>query len=673
MSESDTFPCPSCDATYRRGSLSEGQRVKCRKCGAIITVPGDEFEALEDLIEAPEDAPDESAAPTRRSAARGRASAGKGGRASTSRGAARGGSKRGSAKRSSSRERPGQSDRDKKAPTMLFVSIGAMVAIAAGVWFLTKSGDGDKSGDKPGVQAGTNASSDGSASSNKDSSANKKTAKAKEPTKRERFDAAVAAAEASSDESVKVAKFLEAIELRDSGGLDDVATSVDALREKILEVDPDHKATRLALGFIQYTGGHPDWKDKWVTRDKYGEITDEWEARKKAEAASLAKKKEAERWTTPFGKKAKRVADYFRKEAAKVPDLKLKFYFDSADTPKPYLLMVEDVQTPAPDEVARDIGPGLAALRKQFRRAYPNKMLPNWDDTEYVVPVLVLADEKSYDRYRENGHNFFPSTEVVAAFYVSAVDESVEDVCKGALYVWRHSEKSEAEFYQSLFHEGTHQIMHNAAAEVAGRPMMPRKMPWMTEGMAEFWGSYEGNRHAGYKFRRLLDGRYPTLQRCAIAYQKWRASHRKWVAGGEEGDPPAKTGFMTPKDFLGVTRLRFDQARRRQGDKKASQEDSFIVSSAYALGWAWIYYCHVGVRASKVGKSKREFVRGFEKTLADELRHKSSMKKLEEHYGIDDQATWDAITKDFYFFVQRTLRKYKSGALDLPDIPFPTK
>lgn len=665
MSESDTFPCPSCGTTYRRGSLSQGQRVKCRNCGAIITVPGDEFEALEELIEAPE----ESAAPARRSkgarggrgasSPRSKARSGGGSRASST----RGGGARG---RGAARQAP-----EKKSPTMLFVGIGAALLLGVGGWFLSQGG-GDKNGDgssgktAKNSQASSGSGSNGSASSGGSKSDAPKKAATKKPTKRERFDAAVKAAEASTDKAAKVAKFLEAIDLRD--GID---VSVDDLRKKILEADPEHRDTRIALGFVQYTGKHPEWKDKWVTRDKYAEIQREWQRLEKERAAELAKKAESERWSSAFGKKAKRVADYFRKDVSIVPDLSLKFFFDTKDIPKPYLLMVEDAQTPDPAVTASIIGPGLAALRTQFRKAYPGKILPNWDDQENVVPVMIFKDEKSYERYRgKHPEKKFPSTDVVAAFYVSAVHRSVEDICKGALYVWPNSQQSDYEFNHSLFHEGTHQIMHNAATGFGGRPMMPRT-PWLGEGIAEFWGSYEGNRYAGYKFRRLLEGRMPVVQNCAIAYQRWRGLHRKWVEGGKQGDAPAQTGFMTPKNFLSVSRLRFDQARRRRGDKRATADDEFIVSSAYALGWAWIYYCHVGVRASKVGKSKREFIRGWENVLADELRHKFSMKRLEEHYGIASQEEWDAITKDFFFFCQRTLRKYVSGAIDVPDVPFP--
>lgn len=630
MSEADSFSCPGCSATYRRGALIEGQRVKCRKCGDVITVPGDELEALEELIEAPEQQPASArSAGAKRSAARGR----------------------------SARRRPDQGDRSTKSPVMLFIGIGAMVVIAVGIWFLTSS---NKTTVK---QSDARAPSD-------TQSAN--APPQKKASTDERIAGLVKEAEGSSDTNTAVAKLREAVELRKTAEASgDASPSEDDLWAKILKVDPDNKDARRRRSEVRYVGKDPDWKDKWVTTEKYREITAEWRRRETERTAALAKKKEAERWETPFGKKAKRAADWFRKDAAQVPDFDLKFYFESEDTPKPYLLMVEDVQSPAPDEVARDIGPGLAALREQFRRAYPGDTLPSWDDSDYVVPVMILADEKSYARFRDNGHNIFPSTEIVAAFYVSGVDSSISDVCKGALYVWRHTEKSEAQFYQSLFHEGTHQIMHNAAVGLGGLWEMPRAMPWMTEGIAEFWGSYEGNRHTGYKFRRLLDGRYPTVQRCAMAYNDWRPLHLKWVEGGKQGDPPSKRGFMTPKEFLAVSRLRFDQARRRQGDKRATQDDEFIVSSAYALGWAWIYYCHVGVREAKVGMTQSEFIRGFTRVLADELRHESSMKALEKAYDIESDEQWEAIAEDFFFFCQRTLHRIKQGALDVPDIPFP--
>lgn len=631
MSESDSFPCPSCNTTYRRGSLEIGARVKCRRCGEIITVPPDEYEALEDVIEAPDEAP----------------------RRSASRAGARTAARAGAASRRS-RARPGQSERDKKAPTMLFVSLGAMVLIAGGIWFATKGSDDNGKGDSSKETTSTNPGENGNATN----AGTAKAAVAKKPTRRELYDAALAAADASADKDEKTAKLLEAIVLIERGGLGDDALSKVQLHEKILEHDPDHKPSRLALGFVHYSGDHPEYSGKWVTRDDYARITAEWQKLEIANEKAEAEKKERERWETPFGRKAKRVADYYTNDVKNVPDVDLRFYLGTEKIPNPYLLMVQEAQTPDPTATAELIGPGLAALRKQFRNAYAEDTLPSWDDSEYVVPVMVFKDQKSYERYRDNGHKFFPSTGLAAAFYTSGVDERISDVCRGTLYVWQGA--SESKFYHELFHEATHQIMHNAA-------MLPRMppTPWLQEGIAEFWGSYEGNQYAGYKFRRVLASRMGTISQAAEDYYKQKALEN---AGKAKEDAPRT--FLTPKFFLGIDQIRFARAKQAIEAKEASSEDSLIVNSVYALGWAWIFYSHFGPAKASLGKPGK-YAKAFEDVLGIELKYRYNRNRLAAAYGIESDEDWDEITDDFFLFCKRKLRRYVSGDLEVPDLNKP--
>ena len=79
--------------------------------------------------------------------------------------------------------------------------------------------------------------------------------------------------------------------------------------------------------------------------------------------------------------------------------------------------------------------------------------------------------------------------------------------------------------------------------------------PWLQEGIAEFWGSYEGNKYSGFKFRKFLFERYSTIQRAADDYYDWlkkspeeRKKHDKF--------------HMTAREIVGITPLQFQRARR---------------------------------------------------------------------------------------------------------------
>lgn len=638
MSETDTFSCSSCGTRFRRGSLAQGARVKCRNCGTTITVPPDEFEALEDVLETHAEAAGEAAPAARSSAARARGGkAGRGGRTA----------------RSGSAARPGQSERDKKAPVMLFASLGAMALIAGGIWFFTSGNS------KPTNSTSTGEQSSTVTDASKQTSGDKPAEKTKTP--RERFDEALRAAEASGDSATKVEHLRDALALAESASLGDGASSPEKIHELIVAADPDNKESRLALGYKLYGGKHPDYAGKWVTDADYTRITTEWQKLERERELKEAAAADAARWETPFGKKAKRVADYYRNDVKDVPGLDLRFYFATEKIPHPYLLMVEEAQSPDPTATAELIGPGLSALRKQFRAAYADATLPSWDDAEFVVPVMVFKDQKSYENYRDHGHKFFPSTGLAAAFYTSSVDEGIADFCRGTLYVWQGA--SESQFYHELFHEATHQIMHNAAQ----LPRMP-PTPWLQEGIAEFWGAYEGNQYSGYKFRRALKGRQGTISSATDAYFAWKAQQKEGK-GAEDGDANAKNAktFLTPKEFLGIDQIRFARAKNAIENEKATPEDQLIVSTVYALGWAWIFYSHVGPSKASLGEPGK-WTKAFEDVLGLELRYRYNRDRLAEAYDIKSDEDWDKITDDFFLFCARKLRRYMSGDLDIPEM-----
>lgn len=611
MIDPTTFSCPECGASYKRQGISAGKKVKCRSCETIITVGG----AMAG----------QQPAPVTRISAR---SAGR--RSGRSSAATRG---RGRA-------------RDTKASNSKFhpVLIGVVVVVlaAVGVLFATRGG-----GESNTVKADNKTAGKGTTK--------KADPQPEEPkTPRQLFDDQHAAADSASGQD-KLHALWQALLMREKEQGDESdwsgAKSVEDLANEIVAVDPNHAGAHKKLDHLHYTGDHPDYKDKWLTREKYDSVVSEWEKRRLAEAAAKAEQLEKERWTKDaFAKRCAHVRDYFLRDIKNVPGLKLKFYFDTPRIPKPYMIAVEDVPTPDPAATARVMGPGLGSLRKQFREEYGDKVLPSWDDTDRIVPVLVFSNKKSYENYRDHGHKYFPLKQV-GAFYVPAPLEGLENICRGTLYVWQGSD--EKTFHHALFHEATHQIMHNAASI----PVMP-PTPWLEEGIAEFWGAYEGNRTGGFKFRKFLFERYTTIQGAAKDYFAWKSR------SPEQRKDYARS-FMTAKEIVGIDRIRFSRARQivegGGGTAREKAEAQRIVSYTYALGWAFIFWSHYA--------ENHKYIRPFHTVLGLELRHRFSRERLEKAYGIQDDDAWAEITHKFYLFCYRGPMRGWSHEKELPELP----
>ncbi len=598
---SATFSCQSCGAKYQQGSLTAGQRVKCRKCDAVITIP------------------EAQASPQERTTRPARS-------------------------KTSSRRSRRPAPPPKKSAAPIILGVVAVAVIGAAIFFLTRGSD--KNDALAAAKSDSTATKDGSAT--EDSGA--KAAPAKK-TSREEFEEHLAAAK-DGDQSARIGHLVAAAHLLDQHGWPDVSPTRESIYEQILTLDSNHKEARKELGYLRYTGDYAKYKGQWLKSDKFAEVTNE--AKKLAAAAkkAAAEKAERERWTKDkFSKKARSVADYFIEDLKPLEGFKLKFFFDMPEIPRPYLLMVEDVATPDPLESAKMLGPGLAALRQQFL-ADNKKVIAGWDNEDFIVPVLIFRSAKSYENYRDHNHPYFPGTATVGAFYVPSA--SVPGASRGTLYVWQGG--NEKSFYHTVFHEATHQIMHNAAR----MSQMP-PTPWLEEGIAEFWGSYKGNRHAGFSYRQFLKDRWPIIQAHAQAYMAWKGR--------------GKTGprnFIPPKEFLNVGREEFVKAQRALEDgSNASGEEKAkagrTVNAVYALGWAWIFWSHYGPGKKSNGEQGKN-IAAFHKTLGFELRQRYSLDRLAKAYGIESDEDWDRITDDFFFFIFRPMRKWANG-MELPPLP----
>ena len=721
-----TFACDHCGAVYRRGNIAAGKKVRCKKCGEIITIPELEPEVLEELEElpeleaappstepsapSPENEPDASpeATPPAAAAAASGAAMGAASRASkpeskpaaaprtppspkvdeelasfveaqgdegaevaASRASGRSRSRGGSSRRSASRHDSGRRDSSRRGSSggrsartadagapksntpMVLIAVAVVAVAGLGIWLATRGNGDDKGQGQTNVASGDNTKSSGN--DTKDNGAGQGASAKKAPsTPREFFDAHLQAAEAASDNSAKTKELVEAIGYLDKHRFADAGVSVKELWQRVVDVDPEHREAREALGQIKYTGKYEKYAGQWLSREKYADVQTEWIAMEAARKKREAEEAERRRWTKDaFAKKVRKVADFYIKDVAKVPDVDLEFFFDTPEIPKPYLLMVQSAKTPDPEQTAKLIGPGLAALRKQFRADYGEKVLADWDDEQIVVPVMIFKDTASYERYRDNGHKYFPSTGLAAAFYVSSMPlKGIDDFCRGTLYVWHNPNRGEADFYHSVFHEATHQIMHNAAQ----MDRMP-PTPWLEEGIAELWGTYEGNQNAGYKFRRFLKTRFATVSGNAQAYFDWKSKN----------DPKAPRNWMSLKQLLGITQIRFGQAKRRMEDKKPTAEDVMIVQNVYALGWAFCFWSHYGPGKRSTGEAGK-YIDAFRKVVGYELRYRYNRDRLAKCYGIESDEDWEKLNDDFMFFCLRRMRAWNND-MELPELP----
>jgi hypothetical protein len=505
----------------------------------------------------------------------------------------------------------------KKSP-ILPIAIGAVVIIGIALFLLLKKGDekGPPQQGTPKTAQENNGTKEAAPQSNEDV-LKVLLAKSKVGGVMERVDALRQAIELVSQVSLKS------------------APSIEDLNRRILTIAPDDKDAHKALGDIKYLGDYKKYKGKWLSKEKYSSVQREWGKLKEAEKKRKAEEAERLKWTKDaFAKKAAKTRDYFKKDISKVPGLKLKFFFDIPQVPKPYFLMVEDRTSPDPEQTAEVLGPGLAALRKSFAKGYPNGTFPNWDDSEFVVPVMVFSNEKSYENYRKNGHGFFPGTGLAAAFYTSRSD--VPQAFRGVLYVWQGAK--EAQFFHEVFHEATHQLMHNACQ---GERMGPT--PWLEEGIAEYWGSYRGNKYKGFTYGHFLDGRFPAIQGAASSYYQALKKGKKTGA------------FLTPKQMLSIDQRRFVAMKaildgKLKGSPKQKMEAGLTVSLIYAQGWAFIYFCY----NFKDGKYKE----AFENIVRDELRYQYSFDNCAKYLGMKSDEDWERLNKEFFLFCFRTMRRH---------------
>ncbi|PIE24778.1 MAG: hypothetical protein CSA62_02810 [Planctomycetota bacterium] len=578
MTQSDSFSCPHCQQVYKRGNSTAGKKVRCQKCEQPFVVPETE--------------PAASKAP--RAVSRGTSSS------SRSRGAAS------SKKRRNTKAQP----QSNKQPMVMLVGALLVVGVLAGLYFGGVFGGAEAKKPEPVVQ------------------------KPKEKTPTEKYEAALEAAAKSGSKELMVAKYGEAIDLLESNSIKDARFSVEELHQKIIEADPDNQKSRTALGFTKYSGDFERYANQWVPLSDLSKIQKEY---KKWQAEQAVKKQEAKWDKDAFARKAAKIRDYFNKKAEKVPDFKFTYFFDTEDVPRPFLFIVQDVETPSPEQSVAIVAPGIVELRRQFKEGYPKGTIPSWSDTDAVVPIVLFKDTAGYEHYGKHVKEHYGApSDVAAAFYrFTPYEDAPVNTFRGIMFCWPG--RSDKQFYRSLLHEATHQIVHNASIDGSmGRT------PWLQEGIAEWWSAFEGSRHSGYKFGLFQNGRYARAKAAADLYYKK-------IKDGN--------GYFTLKRLTNISSHQFDAWRSRR-----SEADKEKISLIYAQGWAFLYFCYYYEDEDYEGEDeakKYPFRKAFLKFMYDELRHELKPESVAKYLGIKTEDDWKKLNDEFFFFCKRTMRRWQ--------------
>lgn len=580
MSQSDSFNCPHCGAVYKRGQIPAGKRVRCKQCESPFVIPEPETESAQAAESAPEEAPRSPARAGARAAAGVRASGGR---------------------------RTAAASEDKKSNTGIL--IGAAAGVIAIVLALVFSGVfSGAEPEKPDVVE-----------------------QPKEKTPAEKYAEALEAASQAGNQQEQVRHYRQAIELLEKHEIADARFNVNELHERIIQADPDDTTSRSALGFTKYTGGFEKYEGQWIKFEDQPRIETEFSTWKEEQA----KKKAEEKWSKDaLAIKARKIRDYFIDYAKKVPDFDFVFFFDTQDVPRPFMFIVQDVPSPSPEASVRITAPGIVALREAFHEGYPKGTIPHWSDTEEIVPIVMFKDGNGYEHYCKHAKEHAgPPKDFAAAFYRhSPYEDAPTGTFRGIMFVWPGD--NDKEFYSSLFHEATHQIVHNASVDGSmGRT------PWIQEGIAEWWSAYEGSRNSGYKFGLFQHGRFRTVENTATMYYQKR----------KDGE-----GYFTPKRLLNISNEEF-----RVWGSRRQPADLYNYSLIYAQGWAFLYFCYYFEDDDYEGDDESEkypYREAFHKFMHDELRHELKPTNAARYLGIEKEEDWDDLNERFFFFCKRTMR-----------------
>ncbi|MEK7865094.1 MAG: DUF1570 domain-containing protein [Planctomycetota bacterium] len=494
----------SCGAKFDVSNYSAGAKLKCAKCKSIFTVP--------------DDAPEEVPVPEQATAATAAARAGSGATQKT-RTSTRSGTSvtrhetktktrtgtRGVGSRSSGSYKPAS-----KSPTSLYLTIGsgviALILIVVLVFVLKKHEDTPKNGNGNGdADAGityekiiakvnpTDARgwltvSDTCRQYQLSKEADEALAKAcgmkpDDPEIAKRYEAVLNSKMQGIDP--KVDKYDDKVfaiaEEAEKAGLkklsEDICVFIVGDRVKIKGINPKHPGANKKLGRKLTMWG--DWDD--------AELVDQLE--------QFAKTADAERkmldGLTPWQRKAYQMKKDIEKSGMACVCV----------SEKPYLIAVQENAAYSAEIIAEDFRKVAEHLYKLFRKEYAEKFditdIFEGDQAEEVLPIIVYDSKKTYVEKNPGtpewaGGHFEPATGWIKMF------------------------KETGKPYETVFHEGTHQLVGAATKLKGGKDT---NMFWFTEGIATYFEDFKrdgnGDFVIGIKSRQYL----PEVQRAMRAKQ----------------------------------------------------------------------------------------------------------------------------------------------------------
>lgn len=537
--------CPQCQAGFEV-DFEPGTRFTCGACGGEVAVPG----------------PSHRAASSRGGAARS---------------AARG------------RRRPPS---NRPHPALIIGGGVVLVGLVAALLLMIPSdeGGGPDSGGVPDTPAGP-----ASAGSSAGGTTAENPEEPQDPYTRARMAAYKAA---GTEELLEFAAMAasRAEEARRHGreeAAEDYSRDAENAYRRVLDRDRDNEAARTALGFVRFSmkearqvleSGHlssslkddlmffiEDFKaaDLSVDRPVWLRVAGRavtlgkrWEAlqARLEEQISLAE----ERKTDPFYTKAERYGARLNEELSTrkvheggaVVDLHqpgVEGPAFSVHTFKPYVYLVQREDSGGEKRIAESWNQILQALLDTFYGRFGEELgVPPVDEP---VAVVIFRDNTGYIRYMRRES---PLATVSSAGHYEPVNNRL--VC----YMSTEDRQKE-----TLFHEGTHQLVRWAMHENLGKARAlqagMRQGFWFSEGIADYFGGHSREFDPERRVNRYVPGRI-------------NGERVKTLAEARE------RGALFPLEKL------LSYTRRDYVADKKSTDNQYKILVAYAQGWAMIYY-----------------------------------------------------------------------------------
>ncbi|MBI3273070.1 MAG: DUF1570 domain-containing protein [Planctomycetes bacterium] len=250
-----------------------------------------------------------------------------------------------------------------------------------------------------------------------------------------------------------------------------LADDAERLTDQVLKLNKNHAQANTRVGNVLYEG-------KYEPKDMVA-VLEERRKTFKDEADMLARMSERERRV--YKTKKSLVSEFVQDGAPEI-----EFLDD-----KPYLLCLQKSKKYAADIRLSDFSEILHHLFGKFYAQYAEKFQLT-SMAEEVVVVFVFEDDDAYVKYRES--RGFPGRG--AAHY--ELDNKRLMIPNDA-----------AEPYETVFHEGTHQLVHFATL---AKGKEAGNMFWFTEGIATYFEAFRRDPKQGFILGEVASSSVGTLK-----------------------------------------------------------------------------------------------------------------------------------------------------------------